>query len=261
MTCGTAYRSLPLLKMATMILVRHGQASWFEENYDRLSSLGESQSRLLGELWASRAVELTRVFTGPRVRQVRSAELCGEAFAAAGRKWPAPVVMDDLDEMRIEPLFREHLPELFEKHAHLRALSDSIVAADGNEARARIFDRLFQGVVTMWVKGQIGAPGLETWGNFRARVQRGLRAAQEFETEGNLARAPSGRRVAVFTSAGVVVAATQLALGLDDDKALGLAWHMRNSSVSEFLFSDERFSLLSFNSVPHLPEAQMITLR
>ena len=26
-------------------------------------------------------------------------------------------------------------------------------------------------------------------------------------------------------------------------------------------FSDERFSVLSFNSVPHLSEAQMITLR
>ena len=37
-----------------MLLVRHGQASWFEENYDRLSSVGEAQSRLLGELWAAR---------------------------------------------------------------------------------------------------------------------------------------------------------------------------------------------------------------
>ena len=92
-------------------------------------------------------------------------------------------------------------------------------------------------------------------------VRDKVRAAQEFPTEGNLARAPSGRSVAVFTSAGVVVAAMQQALGLDDDKALGLAWHMRNSSVSEFLFSDERFSVLSFNSVPHLSEAQMITLR
>ena len=69
--------------MATMLLVRHGQASWFEENYDRLSSVGEAQSRLLGELWAARGVEVTRVFTGPRMRQVRSAELCGEAYAAA----------------------------------------------------------------------------------------------------------------------------------------------------------------------------------
>jgi broad specificity phosphatase PhoE len=247
--------------MATMLLVRHGQASWFEENYDRLSSVGEAQSRLLGELWAGRGVEITRVFTGPRVRQLRSAELCGEAYAASGRRWPTPVLLEDLDEMRIEPLFREQMPELFERHAHLRALGDSMVAAEGNEARARIFDRLFQGVVSMWVQGQIGAPGVESWAQFHARVQRGLRAAQEFRSEGNLARAPSGRTVAVFTSAGVIVAAAQRALALENDKALGLAWHLRNSSVSEFLFSNERWSLQSFNSVPHLADAGMITYR
>jgi broad specificity phosphatase PhoE len=247
--------------MATMLLIRHAQASYFEENYDRLSSLGESQARLLGELWAGRGIEVTRVFTGPRVRQVRSAELCGERYSASGRRWPVPVVLEDLDEMRIEPIFREQMPELFERHAHLRALGDSMLAAEGDEARARIFDRLFEGVVTMWVKGQLAAPGVETWPQFRSRVDRGLRAAQEFRSEGNLARAPSGRTVAVFTSAGVITAATQQALALDDDKALALAWHLRNSSVSEFLFSGERWSLRSFNSVPHLDDSEMITYR
>jgi broad specificity phosphatase PhoE len=247
--------------MATMLLVRHGQASWFEENYDRLSMVGEAQSRLLGELWAARDVEITRVFTGPRTRQIRSAQLCGEAYAASGRHWPVPVALDDLDEMRIEPLFREQMPELFERHAHLRALGDSLLAADGNEARARIFDRLFQGVVAMWMQGQVGANGVETWEQFRARVQRGLRAAQEFRSEGNLARAPSGRVVAVFTSAGVIIAAAQRALALSDELTLGLAWRLRNSSVSEFLFSGDRWSLVSFNSVPHIAAPEMITYR
>lgn len=247
--------------MATMLLVRHGQASWFEENYDRLSSVGEAQSRLLGELWAGRGIEVTRVFSGPRLRQVRSAELCGEAYSASGRHWPAPVVIEDLDEMRIEPLFREQMPELFERHAHLRALSDALLAAGGDQARARIVGRLFEGVVTMWMKGQIAADGVESWEQFRSRVQGALRAAQEFRTDGNLARAPSGRTVVVFTSAGVIVAAAQRALSLDDDKALALAWQVRNSSVSEFLFSRERWSLRSFNSVPHLADAEMITYR
>jgi broad specificity phosphatase PhoE len=247
--------------MATMLLVRHGQASWFEENYDRLSTVGEAQSRLLGQLWAARDVEITRVFTGPRVRQIRSAELCGEAYAAAGRHWPVPVVLDDLDEMRIEPLFREQMPELFERHAHLRALGDSLLAADGNEARARIFDRLFQGVVGMWMQGQVAADGVETWDQFRARVQRGLRAAQEFRSEGNLARSPSGRVVAVFTSAGVIITAAQQALAISDERTLGLAARLRNSSISEFLFSGDRWSLVSFNSVPHIAAPEMITYR
>src|SRR5256714_5431231 len=179
--------------MATMLLVRHGQASWFEENYDRLSTVGEAQSRLLGELWAGRGLEVTRVFTGPRLRQVRSAELCGEAYSASGRRWPAPVVLEDLDEMRIEPLFREQMPELFDRHAHLRALGDSMLAAGGDEARARIMGRLFEGVITMWVKGQIAAAGVEGWARFHHRGQRAGRAGPQGRADGNPAPSPSGR--------------------------------------------------------------------
>jgi len=35
--------------MSTLFLVRQRQASFFEENYDRLSPLGEDQARRLGD--------------------------------------------------------------------------------------------------------------------------------------------------------------------------------------------------------------------
>jgi broad specificity phosphatase PhoE len=250
-----------LKRMATMLLVRHGQASWFEETYDRLSSVGEAQSRLLGEMWAARGLEMTRVFTGPRFRQLRSAELAGEAYAASGKRWPPPVVLEDLDEMHVEPLFREHLPDIFEVHAPLRAIGDSLLAADGDGSRAKIFDRLALNVMELWMKGQISAPGVETWADFRARVRRALDAAQEFPTPGKLLHTPSGRLVAMFTSAGVIGAAAQLALGVDDVTSLSLAWRIRNSSVSEFLFSGPRWTLLSYNTVPHLADASLLTYR
>ena len=70
-----------------------------------------------------------------------------------------------------------------------------------------------------------------------------------------------GQRIAVFTSAGPVAAAVQLALGSDDETELGLAFQVRNSSVSEFVFSAERFSLVSFNETPHLLDAALVTVR
>src|ERR1051325_2474013 len=120
--------------MGQLFLVRHGQASAFEENYNRLSSLGEKQALLLGELWSKRGLRFDRLFSGPRVRQQRTAEIA----ARAGRL-PAPVLLEDLDEMRGDPLFREHMPALFERHAHLAALGDAMLAADGDEARAQKF--------------------------------------------------------------------------------------------------------------------------
>jgi broad specificity phosphatase PhoE len=233
--------------MGTLLLVRHGQASAFEENYDRLSTLGERQARLLGESWRRRALKLDRVFAGPRVRQQRTAEIAAEAGGL-----PAPVVLQDLDEMGVEPLFREHMPDLFARHAHLATLGDAMLAADGDEARARGFARLFEAVLQLWVRGEVNAGGVESWLEFRARVRRAL-AVVRAEAR--------GQRIAAFTSAGPVASAIQLALGADDDTTLSLAFRVRNSSVSEFVFSGDRFSLSSFNETPHLPDAALVTVR
>jgi broad specificity phosphatase PhoE len=98
----------------------------------------------------------------------------------------------------------------------------------------------------------VNAKGVESWLEFRARVRRGLSIVR---SDGR------GRRIAVFTSAGPVAAAVQLALGADDDTALSMAFRVRNSSFSQFLFSGNRFSLASFNETPHLVDASLVTLR
>ena len=229
--------------MGTLLLIRHGQASAFEENYDRLSSKGELQARLLGETLRSCGRGLERIFCGPRVRQVRTAEIAAEAGGL-----PAPVVVDDLDEMRVEPLYREQLPLLFEKHAHLRSLGDAMLAADGDAARAKTFARLFAGVLSLWQREQLHAPGVESWREFQARVRRALKVI-------------CVGRAAAFTSAGPISAALQLATGATDEVTLGACMRVRNAALSEFLFSGERFSLVSFNETPWLRDEALLTLR
>src|SRR5258708_10313451 len=103
--CGAA--------MGMLCLVRHGQASAFEENYDRLSSLGERQALLLGEGWARRGARFDRVFTGPRMRQQRTAENPAQAGGL-----PPPGVMEELDQMRREPLFPPPMPAPVARHRH-----------------------------------------------------------------------------------------------------------------------------------------------
>ena len=88
--------------MGQLWLVRHGQASFLEENYDQLSSRGEAQARLLGEYWASHNVVFDHVYSGPRVRQRETARIAGEAFESAGVPWPAPQVLSEFDEFQAE---------------------------------------------------------------------------------------------------------------------------------------------------------------
>ena len=68
--------------MGQILLVRHGQASLFADNYDELSVLGREQARLLGEFWARRRIDFDEVYCGPRARQRQTAELAGAAFTA-----------------------------------------------------------------------------------------------------------------------------------------------------------------------------------
>ena len=51
--------------MSILLLVRHGQASWGTEDYDRLSELGERQARVLAfeRLYAGQLIGAHAAFT------------------------------------------------------------------------------------------------------------------------------------------------------------------------------------------------------
>ena len=46
-----------------------------------------------------------------------------------------------------------------------------------------------------------------------------------------------------------------------DRSALEMAWRLRNASLTEFVFTQNRFTLDSFNSVPHLADPALWTYR
>ena len=54
--------------MAQFYLVRHGQASFGTDNYDRLSELGHQQARWLGEYFAERDMGFDALVSGDLVR-------------------------------------------------------------------------------------------------------------------------------------------------------------------------------------------------
>jgi broad specificity phosphatase PhoE len=67
--------------------------------------------------------------------------------------------------------------------------------------------------------------------------------------------------VVVFTSGGFIGGATQQALKVSDSTALELNWRIRNCSLTEFVYTRDRFSLDSFNTIPHLSDAALWTYR
>ena len=60
--------------MSILCLVRHAQASFLTQDYDRLSPLGHEQSRLLGEYCVRHDLHFDRAIIGPRRRHRETAE-------------------------------------------------------------------------------------------------------------------------------------------------------------------------------------------
>lgn len=236
--------------MGLLTLVRHGQASFLQPDYDKLSSLGELQARALGEYWLERGVRFDHVYHGPARRQSGTCDVVGEIYREAGVEWPMPVCVPEFDEYPGIEVMRAFLPGLIDKHEDIRLLEQEFRTAGEHTVAARAFEKMFQRVTRMWVVGELESPEIENWQTFCDRVEQGIRKVRE-----------AGRRAAVFSSGGVVAATVRLALDLSKLRTLELSWAPQNASFSEFLFSGERFSLASFNVCSHLNTPELLTWR
>jgi broad specificity phosphatase PhoE len=242
--------------VSRIILVRHGQASFLEQDYDKLCANGETQAQLLGDYWSRRGVVLGSVYSGPRVRQRETARIVSETYRSAGVDFPETVVMSEFDEYQAEAVLRECLPQLLRVNAEInelhRAYKGSGESAQSG-ARRKTFQKLFEAVISKWVAGEVSAAGVEPWNEFCLRVERGLVQVVRYT--------PPAASAVIFTSAGAIGAATRRALHLSAADTLQLTWMSRNASFSEFLASGERFTLSSFNAHPHLDGDGLLTYR
>ncbi len=243
----------PQSHMSLLTVVRHGQASFLAENYDKLSPLGEMQSRLLGEYWLAAGVEFDQVYYGPAERQIRTGEIVGDLFRKASRRWPEPAMMPEFDEYPAETIVKTFLPGLMQTYPELARAVEELRTTEDFHAKQRMFDRVLREVSQRWLEGEVGAPEIPTWQDFCHRIEVCIRKI--------VGKAAKSSSVVVFTSGGPTAAAVRAALGLSYRNTLDLTWTTRNTALTEFLFSGERFSLSSYNGTPHLTDRAQLTYR
>ena len=241
--------------VTTLVLVRHGQASYLEgDSYDRLSPLGERQARLLGAYWGRLGVRFDAVYSGPAERHRRTAEIAAAAAAEHGLGWPEIRILEEFDEFPGEEIMRKLGPLLLERHAHIRDMFAAFENARDKQERKRTLDRLFYEVALRWVDGEVSSPEVESWTEFYARVEKAVEEA--------LRAVQPGGRVVVFTSGGPTAVAASLALDIPARKTLELAFSPRNASFTEFFVTRGSLRLSAFNCYPHLDgRRELLTYR
>jgi broad specificity phosphatase PhoE len=239
--------------VSRLFVVRHAQASFLEEDYDKLSPLGEEQARRLGGFWSRQNFQFDRVCAGPRVRQRHTAEIVAGAFEEAGRPFPKISSIAEFDEYDGENVLKRALPKLVETNEQVRELCEAFTKASDTNERSKKFQRLFEWVITRWVGGELVVPVVESWEEFGARVNRGI---SEFISE-----CGHGVTAAIFCSGGPIAIAVHRALELSPQHTLHVMWMSRNASYTDFLFSGDRFTLSGFNAFPHLDHPSLLTYR
>jgi broad specificity phosphatase PhoE len=243
--------------VSTLLLIRHGQASYGAADYDHLSPLGKRQASVLGTSLARAGQRIDAIYAGPLRRQIDTADELRRAAGDAGMEMPPVAVLDDLAEYPAFQLLYKLLPRFAAADPDLAPLASG--TADG---RHELLDRAFAHVMGAWHRGEISAAdhdGLETFDGFVARIQRGLDTV--------IRNHGGGQHIALVTSGGPISVAVKIALGLAPEATMNLGRAIRNASVTEvrwrsrgFSWAPGNFSLYGFNHVHHLSN-DLVTYR
>ena len=222
--------------MSSILLVRHGQASFGAADYDVLSPTGHEQSRVLGAALAARGVTPDVVVAGEMRRHAETAD-----GVLSGAGWTAEVAVDagwnEFD------------------HDQVLGVHDSPTAREGESEKAA-FQRWFEEATRRWTSGEDDEAYDESFAAFTGRVDASM--------ERLAASLPSRGTAVVLTSGGAI--AWTVASLLADDTATRTDLWLRlnpvsiNTGTSTIVRGSRGTTLVTFNAADHL-SPDLITYR
>ncbi|MBU1713418.1 MAG: histidine phosphatase family protein [Proteobacteria bacterium] len=236
--------------MSELYFVRHGQASFGDKDYDRLSPTGIKQAQILARHMLCTGQSFDAVYSGTLFRQKNTAKELIGSFKASGRSIPEPVESGDFDEYDSLMVWKTQIPLLLKDEP---SVSDDLSKIRSDK---RIFQMIFEKVMRRWVSGDFDQPGSPSWSDFKNRVEKGITGIME--------RHGAGRKIIIFTSGGPISAAVQQALGLSDNKTIEISWQIMNASVTRFKYNSSGMALSVFNDITHIEienDKNLITYR
>jgi broad specificity phosphatase PhoE len=220
--------------MASIYLIRHGQASFGTDHYDRLSELGQRQARLTGEHLREVGVAFDAAYCG-RLRRQRHT---GELVLAAQEEVPPLLVDERLDEVRNDEHLEHLLPIVLAARPELQALVDA-----GLHSSKR-FQKIIEAVFNYWVSPECDVAAIQSWEAYSAGVAGALRDI--------IAAQGAGKTTAVFTSGGTIAVCVAAVLGLPGSATYQFYEPVFNCSITHLFYNADRVSLSCFNDCSFL---------
>ena len=189
--------------MASLYLIRHGQASFGEPEYDRLSPKGHQQGMMLGKSWQTMPSP-NLVFTGELLRHHQTFE----AFSQSCNAELQPNEMSALNEF-------DHVDILMQSEKHWQSYQDLVEYFSNLPNAMSNLKQVVDDALIKWAKAGESSAYQESWPAFKARAVLGL-------TQMIAAREAEHRHILAFTSGGIIAAIIGHLLSLSDQHCLQL---------------------------------------
>ena len=216
--------------MTTIYLIRHGQASFGAESYDKLSPNGELQAKLLGRYFDEILKEAPYVVAGSMQRHQQTAQLAlAECFPES-----EPATDSAWNEFNHQQVFAQYEPRFNQPELLKEDVSQ--------HANPRAYlSKIFEGAIERWTGGDYHHEYEESWPDFKHRVETALQHLCDDLAE------KKPRYAVVFTSGGVISVAAGKILGLSPNKTFALNWAITNTSMTTLRLVGNQPQLLSLN--------------
>lgn len=208
--------------MAELVLVRHAQASFGADDYDKLSELGWRQSRWLGEYFAERGAAFDLIVRGSLRRHAETLVGIGEGLGRA---------LEGAEDARLNE---------YDSHSLLNAHLKGAPLPESKDRREHF--RILREAMYAWTDGTLNGYPHEPFADFRGRV---LGALQDL-------RAGRAKRILVVSSGGPISTMLAEVLGMPRRGVVDLNLQTRNTGITELQAGASRIHCVSFNNVPHL---------
>ncbi len=214
--------------MSELFLVRHAQASFGEDDYDRLSTLGHKQARWLGEYFQDRKVHFDQVICGNMLRHRETLE---NISAGMKRAFSNQTVHSQWNEFDFKSLTEAYLCDHPDEAPDLSAPREA-------------FFLVLHKALHAWADNRLAKNVPESWIEFEQRVHEALQVSTQ--------QVKKGGKILVVSSGGAISMAIRQVLMAPPTAMIQLNIQTRNSSFSHLYFNHKEFQLSGFNHTPHL---------
>ena len=236
--------------MSTLFFIRHGQASFGREDYDKLSDTGKLQSHKLAGFLHNSRISFKEIYSGTLRRHRETVN----EYISASKLLNIPlseVIYDErLNEYDAAGILKVLIPVLISEKPHLREHADRLLSD------RKSFQIIFSEVMNMWCSGKYDMHDVMTWTKFTTDVYSFI--------DERITSYKSGENIALFTSGGPISVMMMKVLSININTSMIIRDQIVNSSITRFNYTEEGIMLASFNEYPHLElsgEENIITYR